>query len=210
MKKTMCLAVAAILSPMMLEAGGIGVYIPYSIGQKTTGTLYSSSGLNDVPIDVKLKNKPGIGFAFATNLGKDSVSGYKLGLEYTNPESENGRDSASKIGILNTLEFAVYNNDMIKLWLGPRLNLGYEWYDDGVFSRKGMEIGIAPATGINVNLPGNVSITFDIDYKFAWQDGSASGPTRVYPDTYEAYTSSPTGMTARLGVMYRFGEEDLY
>jgi len=208
MKKTvMGLAVAAMLSPMMLQAGGIGVYIPYSIGQKTTGTFYSSSGTNDYSLDENIENKAGIGLAFTSNLGKEKMFAYTLGLEYTNPKFENWQDSATKIGIINTFGFGVYRSDIIKLWIGPRLNLGYETYDSNGYSYSGLEIGIAPATGINVNLPGNVSITFDIDYKFAWQGGSASG-SAGFLDTYESYTSSPTGMTARLGVMYRFGEED--
>ena len=214
MKKTVAsIAAAMVLTPMILQAGGIGVYIPYSMGHKSTGTFYSASGVNDDDFDYTLKDKLGLGLAFATNLGKEDMMGYKLGLEYTNPEFDNFPDSATKIGILNTLEFAVYSNEVIKLWLGPRLNLGYEWYDKNGYSYSGMEIGIAPATGINVNLPGNVSITFDLDYKFAWQGGSAGGDassTKFAPDTFDAYTSSPTGMTARLGVMYRFGEEDAY
>jgi len=210
MKKTvMSLAVAAILSPMMLQAGGIGVYIPYSIGQKTTGTWYSKSGINDFSLDETVENKAGIGLAFTSNLGKEDMFAYTLGLEYTNPKFEHFQDSSTKFGVINTFGFAVYDNEMIKLWIGPRLNLGYESYDSNGYSYSGLEIGIAPAAGINVNLPGNVSITFDIDYKFAWQGGTADGYINLL-DSYESYTSSPTGMTARLGVMYRFGEDDEY
>jgi len=210
MKKTVIsLAVAAILSPMLLQAGGVGVYIPYSIGHKTTGTMYSESGTNDFSLDETVENKAGFGLAFTSNLGKEDMFAYTLGLEYSNPKFEHFSSSSTKFGIINTFGFGVYRNDMVKLWVGPRLNLGYESYDNNGYSYSGLEIGIAPAIGINVNLPGNVSITFDIDYKFAWQGGSASG-SAGFLDTYESYTSSPTGMTARLGVMYRFGEEDEY
>jgi len=207
MKKTVIsLAAVAILTPMILQAGGVGVYIPYSIGQKTSSTYYAENELvtPNRTYDTNLKDKPGIGFAFATNLGKESMTGYKLGLEYTNPEGEFDPSSGSMINILNTLEFGVYSNDFVRLWIGPRINVGYAWYDNNGYSEGGVELGIAPATGVNVNLAGNVSITFDIDYKFAWQGGSVSG------SRYSSYTSSPTGMTARLGVMYRFGEEDEY
>lgn len=215
MKKTVAsIAAAMILTPMILQAGGIGVYIPYSMGHKTTGTMYSTLGTSDYDLDETLKDKAGIGLAFTSNLGKEDMFAYTLGLEYTTPQYDNSSpsvlsDSATKIGIINTFGFGVYGNEIIKLWIGPRINLGYETYDSNGYSRAGMEIGIAPATGINVNLPGNVSITFDLDYKFAWQGGSAGGQSSAI-DSFDAYTSSPTGMTARLGVMYRFGEEDLY
>ena len=67
-----------------------------------------------------------------------------------------------------------------------------------------MEFGIAPAVGINVNIGDSVAIAFDIDYNFAWQGGSMS------ITGYDAYDASITGPTARLGVFYRWGEDDLY
>ena len=209
MKKIVLSIVAAVVTPMILQAGGIGVYIPYSIGHTSTTTFHpadvgSATGAQEYSYDTTFKNKPGLGIALATNLGKDTIFGYKFGLEYTNPEGENWNDSDSKISVINTFEFAVLNTEMVKLWLGPRINIGYEWYDNNGYTQSGMEIGIAPAIGVNVNVTDFLAITFDIDYKFAAQAGTSNDAA------YESYTSNPTGMTARLGVMYRFGEDDEY
>ncbi len=208
MKKSILSLVASIVTPMMLQAGGVGVYIPYSLGIKSTGTIHTSDEFINPSIstDDTLKNKSGIGIALATNLGKDSVFGYKVGFEYTNPEADvAGAVAADKYALIQTLEFGVVNTDVVKVWLGPRFDIGYETLDDGRgFSRSGMEFGIAPAVGINVNIGDSVAIAFDIDYNFAWQGGS------VTHTNFDAYDASITGPTARLGVFYRWGEDDLY
>ncbi|MEA2072935.1 MAG: hypothetical protein U9O86_05060 [Campylobacterota bacterium] len=213
MKKIALSLVAGIVAPIVLQAGGIGVYVPYSLGIERTGTVYSWEGDNDATIDHTLKNKTGIGIALATNLGKESVFGYKVGIEYTNPEVDSpyATTAADKYAVIQTLEFGVVNTNVVKVWLGPRFDIAYETYDNGYgFSRTGMEFGIAPAVGINVNITDYIAITFDLDYNFAWQGGSASGDIYGTWDTYESYDMSSTGPSARLGVFFKWDEESYY
>ena len=199
MKKIVISLLVALFTPMMLQAGGIGIYIPYSLGIEKDGTIYSDY-YSDSDYTYKLKNKSGLGLALASNLGKDSVFGYKFALEYTNPQDENSNESSDKIAMLHTFEFGVVNTKVVRFWLGPRINVGYEWFEYGSYERSGIEIGIAPAVGINVNLGSKVAVTFDIDYKFAWQGGSI---TSTY---YDSFSEGITGPTARLGLFFKFGE----
>lgn len=162
----------SIITPIILNAGGVGVYVPYSLGIDVERT--STEDITDIGsiYNYRLDKESGIGVAIGTNLGKDKVFGYKFALEYTHPEVNNWVDDADKIEILHTFEFSVVNTESVKLWLGPRINIGYEKFDNGYYDRDGIEIGIAPAIWINLNLAQHFTIAFDIDYKQVLQAGS--------------------------------------
>lgn len=211
MKKIALGLVAGIVAPIVLQAGGVGVYVPYSFGMKKSGTYagkYNDTTYvynSDVTYDDELKNKAGLGIALATNVNQESVFGYKVAFELTNPEPDNSfKQAGDKYALIQTLEFGVVNSSAFKLWLGPRFDIAYETYDDGVVSMSGLEFGIAPALGINVGLGDSFALTFDVDYSFAWQGGSMTSPA------FDAYDASVTGPSARLGVMFRWDEESYY
>ncbi len=207
MKKMIIGLLATIVMPMMLQAGGMGLYIPYSISHEVDGTSSPDDDLPDSDYDFTFKDKAGIGLAYVTNLGKDKMFAYQFGFEYTQPQGEYSSISADKIDLINTLEFGVLNTKVVKLWIGPRINIGYKWYESSGYKRTGLEFGIAPAAGININIGRFFALTFDVDYKFAAGFGSFSG-------AYDGvYTEQVKGATARFGVYLKFGEshqEELY
>ena len=202
---------AAIIAPMMLQAGGIGVYIPYTASVSVSGTNYSSSsyGSSDYDYSHDLDSTTGLGIALYTNLGKESIFGYQFALEFTNPTytTKYGyTHEDKKIEMLHTFEFGIVNTEVIKVWLGPRINVGFQSYDNNGYTRNGLEIGIAPAVGINVNLGEYFAIVFDVDYKFAGGFGSYDS-TSNYSTSSGTYDESVKGITARAGVVLKFGEE---
>lgn len=201
MKKIVISTLISVIAPIILNAGGVGVYIPYSLGIDVERTNeYAGTDIKS-KYNYTLDKKSGIGFAVGTNLAKDKVVGYKFAVEYTHPKATGWRETADKIEMLHTFEFAVINTDVVKLWVGPRVNIGYETFDNGIYDRRGTEIGIAQAVGININLKEHFTIAFDVDYKYAkqigsWNQGIDSG----------TYREHQTGPTARLGFFYRFAE----
>lgn len=200
MKKMVLRFLVATFTPLMLQAGGIGLYIPYSIGHSVDGTMSDDDdnyGYYDYDrdYDYKLKSKAGFGLAYATNLGKDKVFGYKIALEYTMPQGKNSIYSAERFDLINTFEFAVYRNRVVRLWAGPRINIGFE--SDDYYNE--MELGIAPAFGINVNFGKYVAIAFDVDYKFGFGYGTLESNDATY-------TQLAKGPTARLGLFIKFAE----
>lgn len=201
MKKIITTVLMAFLTPMMLQAGGIGVYVPYTLNVEKDGTFTEDDTDYEYDYKYNLEQNQGIGIALATNLGKDSVFGYKFALELTHPQSEHSTVSADKIEMLHTFEFGVVNSEFFKFWLGPRINVGYETYENGSFDRSGMEFGLALASGINLNFGKYFAIAFDLDYKSAAQFGSYNNYTYS-----GVYVESVTGTTARAGVFLKFGE----
>ncbi|MEN8303712.1 MAG: outer membrane beta-barrel protein [Campylobacterota bacterium] len=201
LKKVIVAALVALFIPVLVNAGGVGVYVPYSMGIEADRTSTDDWTGVESEYSYELERKSGLGIAFATNLGQERVFGYKFALEFTNPKSKTWTNSSDKIEMLHTFEFGIARTQDVKFWIGPRINMGYETFDNSSYERDGIEFGVGPAVGININLGQQFTIAFDIDYKYAWQGGSWS--TASGDGTYE---SDITGATARLGVFYRFNE----
>jgi hypothetical protein len=199
------LLVASLSMPIVVQAGGIGLYIPYSVGQSIEQTYsYDNLLVSDVTFKDDVDNNFGIGFAYDSNLGKDKSFNYRLGLEYM-PRKINGSDEGVKYSVINTFGFSIFRADMVRVWAGPRINIGYDAYDKSGFSRNGMEIGIAPVVGVNVNFGDYFALSFDVDYKYS----AVVGGFETVIDT-GTYTGTETGATARLTAFYRFGEDFEY
>ena len=202
MKKTIMALLVALFTPIMLQAGGIGIYVPYSLGIEKDGEVDSDYYYSDdYNYDYDLKNKSGIGMVVGTNLGARDVFSYKFALEYTQPQRKHTDIDSDKIEMLHTFEFGIIRTKVVKFWAGPRINIAYEGYDTTDYERDGIEIGIAPAIGLHLNINRAFALTFDVDYKLAWQGGD-------YDSNYDSgtYSESVTGPTARFGVFFKFGE----
>ena len=197
--------VLAALFPTLSTASGLGLYVPYSLGVKYDGTSTATILGNDVDADYDgtLKNGGGVGLAYDTNLGEDALYNYRIGLEFITPVDDRISDDfeSSNISIIQTFGFGVFRTDLLRIWIGPRINLAYEWSDRAGVSTNGFEFGIAPAAGINVNINRALSLGFDLDYKFAAQAGAST-----YNNIDTVYAETRTGPTARFSVFWRFGE----
>lgn len=200
MKKKLLSLVVMALAPMMLSAGGIGLYIPYTASGSVSGTYTPDSySYSDVDYDYDLQSSSGIGISFCTNLGKESIFGYQFALEVVHPQAESSSESADLSQMLHTFEFGVVNNEVVKFWVGPRINFGiYNFDGSNGYNNSGVQFGIAPAAGININFNEYLALAFDLDYKFAIQSTVDDDGT---------YDETRTGVTARFGVYLKFGEE---
>ncbi|MCJ7764684.1 MAG: hypothetical protein MUP09_01965 [Thiovulaceae bacterium] len=163
--------------PMAANAAGMGVYIPISTGDSGSYTeTYDNKLIPDRDIDIDYKASAGLGIAFDTNIGKDRLFNYRLGLEFMKQEVDkvdgtsctNDCDFGTRVNIVNTFGFGVLRTQTVRLWVGPRINVAYNWdTGDNGYARVGYEFGVAPAVGINVNLGRVVSLAADLDYRVA-------------------------------------------
>ncbi len=204
------LALSLLLAmPMVASAAGMGIYVPLSVGDSISTTNDWDGYTRDLEFD------PGVGFGltFDSNIGKDKLLNYRLGLEYSSASvnSVNGNAYAGdteylRYNMVHTFGFGVLRTKMIRLWVGPRINIAYNVYDNpavnSFYTESNIELGIAPAVGVNLNLGRLVSLGFDVDYRFAYLAGTWE--STLNDDTY---TGSASGPTARFYVLFRFGEE---
>lgn len=206
------LALSLLLAmPMAASAAGMGVYVPFS-GSNTMSVTDSPDNGVEEDLDFDFKSSAGLGLAFDTNIGKDKLFNYRLGLEFMKQEVDklngnsciSGCDFGTRVNMVNTFGFGVLRTQTVRLWVGPRINIAYDWDtgDDG-WNRVGFEFGVAPAVGVNVNLGRLVSLGADVDYRFATAFGA-------YDDDFSnsgTYSGTTTGPTARFYVLFRFGEQ---
>ena len=207
------LALALLLAmPMVASAAGMGIYIPFKAGDSSTVSDSPDYGV-DRDYDIDYSPSVGLGLAFDSNIGKDKLFNYRLGLEFSKKEvdtidgyscSGSYCDFGTNINIVNTFGFGVLRTETVRLWVGPRINIGWtfdSYSNNG--SRAEFELGIAPAVGVNVNLGRVVSLAADIDYKFSTGFGAYDSDS-IYDGG--SYTYTQTGATVRFYVLFRFGE----
>lgn len=199
MRKRVKLLFMALVMPVVMQASGISFYTPIAFSHSIDGTY--SNALEDIDYGESTKSKFGVaGLAYSTNFGKESMFGYSIAFESTKPETKRGR-TFLRYDLLNTFEFGFVKKEMIRLWAGPRINIGYVKSDLG--KRHGMEFGIAPAIGLNVNFGRYFAVVSSLDYKFAFQMGEEDWSA----NDDGTYTERVKGATFRMGVAYKFGED---
>ena len=210
-----------IASPLTLSAAGIGLYVPYSLGDTADVTVTPDNSGSDYDLTTKYKPTPGFGLMFDSNLGKDKLFNYRLGLEFMNRtvDTVDGRavdcsgDECDmfRFQVVQTFGFGVLRTEMVRLWVGPRLNLGYNYksneYSFGTNTNVNFEIGIAPAVGVNLNFGRYFAISADLDYRFAGIAGASTSDSNIGSSTTNSYTGSNNGATLRAAAIFKFGED---
>ena len=197
------LAISLLLAmPMVASAAGMGIYVPIGVSNSSsvTGDYYNNT------TDRDYDTTAGFGLAFDSNIGKDKLFNYRLGLEYTKMPIENSSVEYDRYNMVHTFGFGVLRKEMVRLWVGPRINIAMNGYSNGPYTDVAFEFGIAPAVGVNVNLGPVVSLGFDADYRFAGLAG-AWEYNGVYSYDDDTYSGTATGLTARFYVLFRFGEK---
>jgi len=203
-----------LLLPMTAQASGIGLYVPMA------ASTSSSTEDNDINYTEDLVYKPGygIGLVYDSNVGKDDMYAYRLGLEYLkmdidtiNGNTYNGDEKFTRFNMVNTFEFGLVTTKSIRFWAGPRINIAYQSYSyqSGTYSfdQSNVEFGIAPALGTNFNLGSIVSLGFDVDYRFTGLSGAwTAKDSQISLDDDGSYSGTGKGLTARLYLLFRFGE----
>jgi hypothetical protein len=191
----------------------MGFYLPISFATTSSVTKdYDYSLFPDQDLDVDFKPSAGLGLAFDSNIGKDSLFNYRLGLEVMKQELDtvNGDacvddcDFGTRFNMVHTFGFGVLRTQTVRLWVGPRINIAYDSdTGDNGYERIGFEFGIAPSVGINVNLGRVVSLAADLDYRFASTAGAWDSDISLDGGSYSGTTR---GLTARFYLLFRFGE----
>ena len=206
---------ALVAAPLTASAAGMGIYIPFNVTE-TEKHDFDTSTSSSYTNTYEYKASPGFGIAFDSNIGKDKLYNYRLGLEYRksdldtiNGHSYSGTYTKTMFNIVNTFGFGVFRNENIRLWVGPRLNIQFETAEhseSSTYSSGSFGVGIAPAAGINVSLGKVVALAFDLDYHVAGIVGSHEyGGT--YTTSTDSFTGTNTGLTARFYVLFKFGEK---
>lgn len=215
MKRAIILAAALMLAmPAIVNAAGMGIYVPVSVGDSGSYTQnYDNDLIPDQEIDIDYKPSAGVGIAFDTNLGRDRVFNYRLGLEYMKREidAEDGVscsgdcDFGARLNMVHTFGFALLKTETVRLWMGPRINIAYEWDSgDNGYVRENFELGVAPALGINVNLGRLVTLGADLDYRVAGTAGAWDSDIALDGGSFSGSTQ---GATARFYLLFRFNEK---
>jgi len=205
-----------LLLPIIAQASGVGFYIPMAAS--------SSSSMEDADSgyvrDLDYKSSVGLGFVYDSNVGMDEMYAYRLGLEYmkvgidkVNSHTYTGDMEFTRLNMVHTFEFGLVTTKNVRFWVGPRINLAYQGASEqegtSSYDESNFEFGIAPALGTNINLGSVVSLGFDVDYRFTGIFG-----TWISEDSSINYSKDGTnsgtakGLTARLYVLFRFGETD--
>ena len=203
--------------PLGLSAVGLGVYVPLSFAERSSVSVssnFSSTYEPNYTLKTNYKESVGIGLVLDTNVQKDALFNYRLGLEAINREINNGNGSSClnncdygrRYNIVNTFGFALVRNEDVRVWLGPRINIAWNTQSgDKDYFRTEFELGIAPVLGINVDLGKVVSLSFDLDYRISNITGASSNSGS---SSYSSFTYSGTtqGATARFYIIFKIND----
>jgi len=200
-----------LLAPLSADAAGMGVTVPISI---TETEKLDYSDFNGDKYRFDYQPSTGLGFVFDSNIGKNSTFNYRLNLEYAMAKIDTGERLLSadltkhKYNLVNTFGFGILQAEYVRLWVGPRLNLQYEYASgsSNITRQYSYGIGLAAATGINVILGRTVALAADVDYHGALLLGSEKYIDLDGVSRNSGYVGTNKGLTARLYLLFRFGE----
>jgi hypothetical protein len=226
------------------KAIGVGVYV-----EGGGGASYQWY-IDPHHIDQKYNNNFGFfggGVIFDTALSTDNSFNYRLEFGYAWKRFLNFKapdyyfDDRSivsfdfdlnEIKLVNSFGFALYQNETIRLWLGPQFNIAVLWgVRKGTFTTAGSPgvttvklaeynlttggIGIGAVIGLNINFKGFVTLAIEAGFRLNFDAGTMySGADYYNGVTYKDYywakplalVMTPEGF-ATVGVVFRFLEK---
>ncbi len=196
---------AALLLPVLVQAGGIGLVLPVGLGHSET--LDGTYGGN---LDRDIGSYVGFGLVFDNNLGKNALVNKRTVIEYSSQavDTKNAsyKYSFTTWNIATFYGFGVYKTNNLRIGVGPRINVQYAYSDKALYDDVEMGIGIAPAVSLNWNINESLTLSTDLDYKFQYNFGDLSANSYY---TSQSYTSVTSDLTARFYIMYRYGESNI-
>jgi len=191
-----------------VDAFGLGV--TSTIGTGTAKHTYESNTYNGIDTEYKYDtSRASIGIVMDTNLSKDKLFNYRLGMVYESEEFDrSGFKYQAKGGsIENDFGFGIIRNDLIRLWVGPELRLTYlekKWDNNSTTSL--FEFGLGPVVGVNFNLGPVVTISAKTGYIFNGTGGIRSNnASNSYNDT--DIKGSGNYPIFNLSLLFRIGEK---
>lgn len=205
------LLILLLLLPLGLNAVGLGFYVPVSFEEKTSAS-YSVELAPNYSADTHYKESAGFGFVLDTNVQKDKVFNYRLGIELidrtlkdvNNTSCENDCSYGTRLNVIHTFGFGIVKSENVRLWIGPRINMAFNTQSGGnYYDRTEFEIGIAPVLGLNVSLAKEVSLSLDVDYRLSNIIGYSNDSG---PYSQVSYSGTTEGATARLYIIFKIND----
>jgi hypothetical protein len=215
MKKYVLLSLVSVL--LMAFSGNV-----FAVGLGFSGTLEYGDGnweletqsdqtLYDDDGDV---GRFGVGFVFDTAVAKDKLFNYRLNATVTglNVELDNtGGAEAELVGLVvdNTFGFGVLRNEKVRLWVGPRVRVGFLAGDTDDFDINGesdvavFEFGVGGAFGANFHVGPTVSLGLETGVMLSGYAGEIEGTTLGDLDV----TGGSLGFFLNGVVLFRLGDD---
>jgi hypothetical protein len=106
------------------------------------------------------------GFMLDTIVAKRKTFGYRFAyLDEENKSTSNGYDNYKGVATTHDFAFAVFANNLVRVWVGPRLKVVF--YDDVVIGGSKTSANITgvlwgPIVGVNLHLGHVVSLSFSL------------------------------------------------
>ena len=197
--------------PLGLNAVGLGFYVPFSFEEESSAS-YSVELQPNHTLKTNYNESVGFGLVMDTNVQKDQLFNYRLGVEALKRKIKDinqtscidGCNYGTRVNSVHTFGFSIIRNEYIRVWTGPRINIALNTEGrDNDYERFELEVGIAPALGINVNLAEKVSLSFDIDYRLSNILGYSDDSGEYSKVSYSGTTQ---GATARLYIIFKIND----
>lgn len=130
----------------------------------TSGSADEDWTNNNFPSSTGNRETSNFGFVLDSNVAKDKLFNYRFSLTQEENKSKNGGSTKFEgIAMTHDFGFALFRNEHVRLWLGPRINASF--YDtvkvsgvDTGGSAFGFSYG--PVLGVNVHVKDIVSFSF--------------------------------------------------
>ena len=200
-----------LLLPVAAGAAGMGVSLPITV---TETERLDYSDFNGDKYHFDYKPSTGLGFVIDSNIGKNSTFNYRFNFEYSMAEIDTAERLVAtdltkhKYNLVNTFGFGVLQARAVRIWVGPRLNVQYEYASgsSNIRNQYSYGIGLAAAGGINVILGRTVALAADVGYHGTLLFGSEKYRDIDDLSHTSGYVGTNKGLTARLYLLFRFGE----
>ncbi|MFZ5572258.1 MAG: hypothetical protein ACOZF0_17810 [Thermodesulfobacteriota bacterium] len=161
-----------------------------------------------------------IGFVLDTALARNVPFNYRLNLGYGEWKWKNesgGKLELDTYTMDHTFGFRLYQDRLIRLWIGPQLRLSVSEGDfidssgvkDRDYEYSYVGIGVAPVIGVNFNPGDHITASLTIGYRFMryyGDDDYKGGPDADY-DYYESkYENDEKQVFMNLAFFFRLND----
>jgi len=194
---------------------GIGIYSPVFGTGSGDGTLSFDDFDDETDFDFESDHGGIIGIVLDTRVARRGTFNYRLHLGVERGDNDYMVDDGAfnRYVLDNTFGFGVVQTRVVRVWLGPQLRLAAISHTDDendyTFEVSGVEFGLAPVLGVNVNIGRVMTIAAELGYRFS---GLAGSWEYSYSDFEYDYSNTGTfSMSERtffinLAVIFRVGD----
>jgi hypothetical protein len=193
MKKVLMTAILVLAFAPGARAAGYGGYFEYA---RAFDSKFTSNSLGDLSYD---EDHYGLGFCFDTNVAQDLLFNYRLSVGYQHVEGDYSglKQDGDGFNIDNAFGFGIVRNNNVRVWIGPGVRLGFDFFNDSY----DFAIGAGPEIGVNFLNASQVSIGLTAGYQIAY---NINVPDNSHFDDVDGYEQIAF---AKLVVLFRTGDD---